>query len=203
MNEYRFKQPDFENPSLLFKIEELLKDILGGPLLYDRYYKSFGLKGNETVLDFGCGGGTGSRSLAGLLNKGNVICLDSSTYFINKAIKRLAKYPNAECVHGDIDEVNISSSSIDVISIIHVIHDIEPGDRQRIIKSLSDKLKSGGYLFIREPIRESHGMPIAEIRERLTAAGLKETGSQTSKTEFTASYIKPNHNPARTASNSI
>jgi ubiquinone/menaquinone biosynthesis C-methylase UbiE len=203
MEQYGFKQPDFENPSLLFKIEELLKGILGGPLLYDRYYKSFGLKGNETVLDFGCGGGTGSRSLAGLLNTGQVICLDSSSYFINKARKRLSKYSNTECIHGTIAEADIPVTSIDVVSIIHVIHDIAPSERQRTVNSLSDKLKPGGFLFIREPIRESHGMPIAEIRELLTAAGLKETGSQSSKTEFTGSYIKPDHNPAKATSNSI
>lgn len=42
---------------------------MGGPLLYDKYFKTFGLTGEEQALDFGCGGGAGSKCLAALLNR--------------------------------------------------------------------------------------------------------------------------------------
>ena len=67
MSQANFVAPDFEHPSLLFKIEDLLKVLLGKPFLYGKYYDTFNLKGHETVLDFGCGGGTGSKCLAELL----------------------------------------------------------------------------------------------------------------------------------------
>jgi len=37
-------------------LEDMLKGFLGGALLYNSCFMAFGLKGNEMVLDFGCGG---------------------------------------------------------------------------------------------------------------------------------------------------
>ena len=51
MAEYRYRPFDFDNPSKLFIIEDLLKDLLGGPLVYTKYYRSLELKGDEKVLD--------------------------------------------------------------------------------------------------------------------------------------------------------
>ena len=73
MNDYNFKEYDFEHPSILFILEDKLKGLLGGLILYYPYYKTFRLKGNENVLDFGCGGESGSRCPANLLNKGRYL----------------------------------------------------------------------------------------------------------------------------------
>ena len=185
MSDYEFKKHDFDHPSTLFVLEDKLKGILGGPLLFNPYFKTFGLKGNEKVLDFGCGGGAGSRYLTKLLDKGGYLpCVDISRYWIAKAIKRLTKYSNVECKSGDIRELDIPDSSFDVISIIHVIHDIGPGDRQGTVSALSRKLKAGGMLFIRERIEKSHGMPVGEIRSLLSDAGLRELDFQETKSEY-------------------
>jgi len=130
MSSHAFKEVDFENPSILFILEDILKGLLGGPLLYNSYFKTFGIQGNERILDFGCGGGAGSRCLANFLNKnGYLTCIDVSNYWIAKARKRLEKYSNVECKSGDIRELDIPDTSIDVISVIHVIHDITPDKR--------------------------------------------------------------------------
>jgi ubiquinone/menaquinone biosynthesis C-methylase UbiE len=191
MSDSEFKGYDFEHPSSLFILEDKLKGILGGLLLYSKYFKTFGLKGNERVLDFGCGGGAGSRCLANLLIKGgHLICVDVSSYWIEKARNRLKKYANVECKAGDIRELDIPDSSFDVISAIHVIHDITPADRIDIVKALFQKLKAGGLFFIREPIKESHGMPVEEIRSLLSGAGLKETEHKETKSEYMGKYQK-------------
>ena len=191
MSDYDFKEYDFEHPSILFVLEDILKGLIGGPLLYNPYFKTFGLKGSERVLDFGCGGGVGSRYLAKLLNEdGNLTCVDVSNYWIAKARKRLDKYSNVECKSGDIKELNISDSSFDVISAIHVIHDIAPVERQDIVKTLSWKLKASGILFIREPIKKSHGMPVEEIRALLSDAGLEEIEHEETKSEYMGKYQK-------------
>ena len=191
MSNSESKGYDFEHPSTLFILEDKLKGLLGGPLLYNPYFKTFGLKGNEIVLDFGCGGGTGSRCLANLLDKdGNLTCIDVSRYWIEKARKRLGKYPNIECKAGDIRKLDIPDSSFDVISTIHVIHDIALTERQDIIKALSGKLKVGGLLFIREPIKKSHGMPVEEIRALLSDAGLNELEHKETKSEYMGKYQK-------------
>ena len=191
MSDGEFKGYDFEHPSILFILEDKLKGLLGGPLLYNPYFKTFGLKGNESVLDFGCGGGAGSRCLANLLGKnGHVTCIDVSKYWIGKARRRLGKYQNIECKAGDIRELDIPDSSFDVVSTIHVIHDIAPTERQDIMKVLSQKLKIGGLLYIREPIKKSHGMPVEEIRTLLSDAGLNEIEHKETKSEYIAKYQK-------------
>jgi ubiquinone/menaquinone biosynthesis C-methylase UbiE len=186
-----FKQYDFEHPSILFVMEDKLKRLLGGALLYNPYYKTFGLKGNERVLDFGCGGGAGSRCLANLLfDNGHLTCVDISSYWIERARNRLKKYSNVECKAGDIRELDIPDSSFDVISVIHVIHDIAPADRQGIVRALSRKLKVGGAFFVRERIQESHGMPVDEIRVLLSDSGLKEIEQKGAKSEYAGKYQK-------------
>ena len=192
MSDYDFKEYDFEHPSILFVLEDILKGLIGGPLLYNPYFKTFGLKGNERVLDFGCGGGAGSRRLANLLSEdGHLTCVDVSSHWIAKARKRLDKYSNVECKSGDIRELDISDSSFDVISAIHVIHDVAPQERQDIVNALSRKLKEGGLLFIREPTKKSHGMPVEEIRALLSDAGLKEIKHKETKSEYMGKYQKP------------
>jgi len=189
LNGRNFKEYDFEHPFILFILEDKLKGLLGGTLLYYPYYRTFGLKGNENVLDFGCGGGAGSRCLANLLGKdGHLTCVDVSGHWIAKARKRLDKYSNVECKSGDIREMDIPDSSFDVISTFHVIHDISPADRQGIVEVLSQKLKAGGTFFIRECIEKSHGMPVEEIRAILSDTGLKEIEYKETKSEYMGKY---------------
>lgn len=191
VQEYEFKQVDFDNPSLLFVLEDSLKDLIGEPFFYKPYFVTFGLKGDETVLDFGCGGGIGSRCLRKLLTgQGYLTCVDVSNYWINKAKKRLGKYANVECKSGDIRELNIPDNTYDVISILHVIHDISPVERKDIVNTISRKLNLNGALFIREPIKKSHGMSVDEIRTLFSDAGLKETEHKITKSEYTGTYQK-------------
>jgi len=188
-SEYEFKQVDFENPSTLFVLEDMLRGLIGGPLLYNPYFKSFGLRGNECVLDFGCGGGAGSRCLAKLLSQGgHLTCIDMSDYWIRRAARRLKGYPNVECRAGDIRGLEIPDHSFDVISIIHVIHDITPQDRQDIVTVLCRKLKRNGTTFVRERTKKSHGMPTAEIQTLFSNAGLRETGCKESRSEYVGRF---------------
>ena len=160
MEDYEYKKFDFDNPSFMFIVEDMLKNIIGGPLFYEPYFKTFGLKGDENVLDFGCGGGSISKALLKFLSKGgNLTAIDVSGFWIKKARKRLEKYSNATFMAGDIRNLDIEDNIFDVISIIHVIHDISPQERKDIVFALCKKLKQGGRIYIREPIKKSHGMP--------------------------------------------
>ncbi|RPJ63914.1 MAG: class I SAM-dependent methyltransferase [Dehalococcoidia bacterium] len=172
-------------------MEDMLKGILGGPLLYNAYFKTFGLKGDEKMLDFGCGGGAGSRCLANLLNEvGHLTCIDTSFYWISRAKKRLQKFTNVKCLNGDIRELNIPDFSFDIVTIIHVIHDISPIERADVTKVLGHKIKAGGRLFIRERIAKSHGIPVSELRTLLHKAGLKEIEYTENKSEYIGKYYK-------------
>jgi len=169
----------------MFILEDNLKGLIGCRLIYNKYFGTFALEGNESILDFGCGGGAGSRCLIPLLNnEGHLTCIDISNHWIERAKKRLNKYPNVECIRGDIRGLNIPNNSFDVISIFHVIHDIAPQERQSTVNALRDTLKPEGVLFLRERVHESHGMPTAEIRRLFANAGFVEIYRQESKQEY-------------------
>ncbi len=185
MSEYDFKQVDFEHPSALFVLEDILKGLLGGLFLYKPYFGTFGLRGDENVLDFGCGGGAGSQCLVKFLNnKGYLTCVDISNYWIKRAIKRLEKYHNVKCLVGNIKDLELPEYSFDAISIFYVIHDIAPTERQDTISLLCKKLKADGTIFVREPTKKSHGIPASEIRTLFSNGGLIETQCQESKSEY-------------------
>jgi SAM-dependent methyltransferase len=192
MSDYKFENRDFEKSSFLFILEDKLKNFLGGPLLYNPYIKSFGIKGNERILDFGCGGGISSRCIAKKLTKGGFLtCVDTSKFWMKKAKKRLRKYNNVELRTGDIRELDIPDSSYDIVSIVHVIHDIGPELRQATVNSLAAKPKEGGRLFIVEPTKKSHGMPPQEIWTLMNNAGLVETNSSIKKSSYAGEFTKP------------
>ena len=191
MDEYIFKQVDFDNPSFWFILEDKLKWLVGGLFLYDPYFKTYELKGNERVLDFGCGGGAGSRSLLKILNKdGHLTSVDISRYWIDKTKKRLAGYDNVTCIEGDIRELDIPDSSFDVISVIHVIHDIAPVERKSVISVISQKLAKRGVVYIREPVRKSHGIAIEELRALFDISGLEEISYKITKSEYIGAFQK-------------
>ena len=191
MKEYKYTQIDFEKPSKMFVFEDVLKNYLGGLILYNKYYRTFGLTGNEKVLDFGCGGGVGSKVLTKLLGEtGSLTCVDLSGYWVKKAEKRLLNYPEVKVRQGDIREMDIPDSSFDVITMYHVMHDIVPGIRQETANRLATLLKSEGRLFIREPIKLSHGMPMEEIRSLFINAGLNEFQFTVDKSCYSGVYVK-------------
>lgn len=65
-----------------------------------------------------------------------------------------------------------------------------PKKDQKIIKSLASKLKPTGFVQLREPTKERHGMPVDEIRSLMKKAGLKESDSTVGKKEFKARYSR-------------
>jgi ubiquinone/menaquinone biosynthesis C-methylase UbiE len=190
MSDYKYNQVDFDNPSFFFVLEDTLKDYIGCPLFYNAYIKSFGLKGDEKILDFGCGGGTGAKCILKFLNTdGHVTCIDTSSFLMKRAEKRLKRYSNVECKLGDIRNLKIPDQSFDVIAIIHVMHDIEPAQRQAVANEISRTLKYDGSLFIREPIKKSHGMASEEIQNLFSVAGLSEVKYTRNKSEYRGKFI--------------
>ena len=56
---------DPEHPSLIRIIEEEIIDyLIRSHFFHPKYVSTLGLKGNERILEFGCGGGVMSRAIA-------------------------------------------------------------------------------------------------------------------------------------------
>jgi ubiquinone/menaquinone biosynthesis C-methylase UbiE len=188
--EHKFKQPDFNNPSFLFRLDDKLKYFFGG-WYFKSFVNSFALKGNEHVLDFGSGGGIGARFVLKHLGKnGHITCVDRSSYWIKKARRRLKKFPNVTFALGEISNLEIPDNAFDVVLVRYVIHDIAPEERQDIMNALANKLKPGGALYIWEPTKISHGMPVEEIRELLSSSGLQELSHEKTKSSYKGKFLK-------------
>ena len=166
----------FEEPSSL----RVYLGLLAGQVLLGSYYKRYaqelGLKGNEWVIDYGSGTGEASKNIAQVLLKGDghLTCIDISHALMKVTRKRLTTYPNVDFKLGDISELDIPGGRYDVVVIHFVLHDIREDQRQEKVEALSEKLRKGGRIFIKEPIdKDSKTLP-EEIRHIMTSAGLRE-----------------------------
>ena len=184
---------DFERPPLLFRLEDRLKALIGGPLFYAPFYRAMGgLAGHEKVLDFGCGSGAGAKVLARLLLRGgSVTGTDVSGRATRMAGRLLRRFPNARVLHGDIRELGLEPDSFDVASAVHVIHDIVEPKRAGTVRALARALKPGGRLWLLEPTRPSHGMSASEIRDLMRGAGLHEQSAEVTERAFRGVFAKP------------
>jgi len=150
---------------------------------YSRFVGSFGLKGDEMVLDFGCGPGSTSKFIAQILEKGGgkLTCFDISKTWIERARKRLSKFSNVEYYAQDIRKWDEKNNYFNAVVIHSMLHDIDKSERQEVAGTLAEKMKAGAKLFIREPTKECHGMRPEEIRELMSKNGIEETDSKTTK----------------------
>ena len=165
-----------EYPTFVKRFVDAVFNNFIGSRLYKSYINGLGLRPHDTVLDFGSGSGAGSRHIAHILSKGGgkLTCVDVSEAWTEVARKRMRKYPDVEFKVGDIRTLDIKDAAYDVVFIHFVLHDLEQDQRQSVVNVLSRKLKAGGTLYIREPIKETHGMPPEEIRQLMAHAALSE-----------------------------
>ena len=167
----------FEEPTFVERFIDVVFNNLIGSRLYKSYINGLGVRPHDTVLDFGSGSGAGSRHIADILSKGTgkLTCVDMSKAWTEVARKRMRKYPNVQFKVGDIRTLDVEDAAYDVVLVHFILHDLEQDQRQSIVNALSRKLKAGGTLYIREPIKETHGMPPDEIRQLMVHGALNET----------------------------
>lgn len=168
---------------------EVILNTICAPLLkgpYKDYINSLGLKGNENILDFGSGIGIEASILAKRLSKsgGQLTCIDVSETWLNVVRKKLKKLNNVHFIHGRVYEQDIVENIYDVVYIHFVLHDVEKEFQLKTISALSKILKSGGRLYIREPLNPNHGMSSENIRTLMSKAGLTEVKGEVYKKTF-------------------
>jgi 2-polyprenyl-3-methyl-5-hydroxy-6-metoxy-1,4-benzoquinol methylase len=150
---------------------------------YRKFVESFDLKGDEKVLDFGCGPGSTSKFIAQILEKrgGELTCLDLSKAWIERAKKHLSRFSNVEYYAEDIRKWEEKNNYFDAAVIHFMLHDIDKPERPEVVKALATKMKTDAKLFIREPTKEGHGMRPEEIQGLMLKSGLEETDSMITK----------------------
>lgn len=154
----------------------LFTNLLLSPL-YRRFVDQMDLRGDERVLDHGSGSGAAARHLAARLaaGGGHLTCVDVSTRWQAVLRRVLRAYPDVELRCGDVRALGLPQGGFDVVLVHWMLHDLPPWDRPPVLAELARLLRPGGRLFVREPTARKHGMPAAEVRGLLAAAGLSET----------------------------
>jgi ubiquinone/menaquinone biosynthesis C-methylase UbiE len=171
----------YENPTFLDVVGEYVFGFFARP-----YYRSAiersGLRPGEDVLEFGSGGGACSRVLAtSLRGEGTLTCLDINKYWLDKVAGRLRGRDNVHFVHQDVARAPLPKNIFDLVFIHFVLHDISASVRKPVIDALAKTLRPDGRIFIREPTKDDHGMPVEEVRSLMDAAGLRETYAKEDK----------------------
>jgi trans-aconitate 2-methyltransferase len=102
------------------------------------------LRGDERVLDAGCGSGRLTEVLLRRLPSGSVVALDSSPKMLEQARQRLGKYgARVEFVHASLQEFELPTA-VDGIFSNAVFHWVP--DHAMMFRSLHRALKPGGWL---------------------------------------------------------
>lgn len=99
------------------------------------------LKGNESILDLGCGDGGLTEQMACLVPDGKVLGIDASEGMIETARKRVRA--NLEFLHMDINEIDFQNQ-FDVIFSNAALHWVK--DHRRLLSNVFSALRKGGII---------------------------------------------------------
>ncbi len=104
------------------------------------------LKGDESLLDLGCGDGKISAGLARLLPEGRVLGIDLSEEMIALASETFPRdeFPNLSFERMDVTEIRLSDS-FDVVFSNAVLHWVK--DHARVLAGVRSCIKPGGTLL--------------------------------------------------------
>lgn len=126
---------------------------LCGNSVYGSFAERLPLKGNEQVLDFGCGMGTVAYYVAKKLPRGHLTCLDISERWLKACRKTLRSCENVTFLRREIPQLAIER--FDAAYCHFVLHDIPESELERVIPALAGSLKPCGVLAFREPLNET------------------------------------------------
>ncbi len=102
------------------------------------------LRGDETVLDAGCGTGRVTAELAKRLPRGRVIASDVSANMLRSARQTLAEFRDrVRCLEADMTTLPLEDE-VDVIFSTAAFHWVQ--DHDKLFRSLFRALRSGGRL---------------------------------------------------------
>ncbi len=102
------------------------------------------LRGDETVLDAGCGSGQVTAHLLARLPAGRVIALDGSRQMLDVAAERFGDDPRVALVHADLAAPLALDGPVDAIVSTSTFHWID--DHDALFANLAAVLREGGAL---------------------------------------------------------
>lgn len=188
MDDSGYREYDFNGPPKIQSIAEGLICGLAGRFIYRPILEFLELRGDESILDFGCGGGFLIKRISNLFGSDlRITGVDTSRFYIDTARKRLKDKKNVRLFCGKLDRVLSEKESFDIITINYVLHDIKPDKRNNVLGSL---VKYGKRILIHEPLRPYHGIKLEELKSLLLSNGIKEKKSKKNRSRYIGMWEK-------------
>ncbi len=128
-----------------------------------RLFALLGLKGEETILDLGCGDGYLSLQTAQILEKGKVYGLDIYKEVVKLFKASLKKFTNVLPVLADANKLPFKKETIDIVLMVDVGHGFYANEElEAVIKQIAFILKPQGRIAIVDfpPQPEIPGPPL-------------------------------------------
>lgn len=112
------------------------------------------LKGDEQILDIGCGDGKVTADISKFIPQGTILGIDPSTSMLDWAKKQYCalEYPNLSFQEGGLLDPNVSQTFDIVISNCAIQH---CSDQPQAFQNLANLLKTGGKLWILIPTMDN------------------------------------------------
>lgn len=143
---------------LLNALWMLFSSIWGKGKVFQKMIKRMDIKGDEVVLDLGCGQGWFLTLIAPYLSKGRAIGLDSwqkkdlSRNSRDQVLSNLEKRKlneKVDILDGDMRKIPLEDESIDVITASLSIHNLSNFDeRKKVLAEISRVLKPNGRIVL-------------------------------------------------------
>jgi ubiquinone/menaquinone biosynthesis C-methylase UbiE len=189
---HRYAGYRFDNPPLLQIVADRLAAPLIGPGRYGRLLDSAGLLPGHSVLDFGCGGGIGARTIAKRIGPGGKLaCVDVSAFWMNTCSQRLRGFSNVDFYRGDLRELPVPDAAFDLVFVCQVLRFIADADRRSVFDALSGKIAAGGRMLVCEKTAPRSGLSPQTIRSLAAGAGLTEAHSALDGGQITLLFSGP------------
>jgi ubiquinone/menaquinone biosynthesis C-methylase UbiE len=112
----------------------------------EAYLSEMELPAGARALDVGCGTGAVTRAIAAWPNVGDVVGLDPSTVFLDKARELAVAMPRITFVHGDGRELPFESGTFDLV-VFHTTLCHVPSPERSIAEAFRI-LRPGGWLAV-------------------------------------------------------
>jgi len=139
---YRYKPPIW--PSLIWAYDAVCCLFGIGRSFRLRILESVDLRGEDTVLDVGCGTGVLLALLKGTRPGVHVVGIDPDQKALEIAGKRLHGHENVELIRAFAESLPRADESVDVCLSTFALHHMPGETKQKAVREMHRVLKKGG-----------------------------------------------------------
>lgn len=142
-----------------------------GRLFYRPFVRALTIRPEDRVLDYCAGSGILTDLIARRYRPREVVFTDVSLSWLQTAQARMKKHPQARGVPITTIGGYLDGGHYDTAILHYTLHDFPAALRPSVLAQLAENLKPGGTLWIREPLRNDHGIPLCALVNLIDSAG--------------------------------